>query len=156
MTKYLSLPRLALLPRDYYSLKTIWIAPFLPFVFFPFYTGEVFSNSGACMGDTSQRRCHLGGRVSSPGGGWIPVFLRTFHASRLSSKLGRQDVLSNPAQPTDPPAGRHVAGSLCQVSLQVCLLLPGRAPRQAVFLFSSHVAPGSLDVFEGGPHFHRS
>ena len=86
----------------------------------------------------------------------MPARLRTFHASQISSELGRQDVLSNPAQPTDPPASRHVAGSLCQVSLQVCILLLGGAPGQAVFLFPSRVALGSLDVFGGGPHFHRS
>ena len=132
-----------------------WRSSLLSFVILPLYTGGVSFSFGACMGDTSQRHCHLEGRVSPPGGGHMPTHLDTLHASWLPSELGRQDVLSDFSRPTSPPADRQSAGNSCQVWLQVRLLVPGRAPGRSSSRFF-RVAPGSTGVFGVGPHFHQS
>ena len=125
----LSFPRLALLPGDYLSCFSLGPTSFLFLSYVFIYIGEVFSSSGACMGETSRRRRHLRGWVSPPGGNRALARLCTFHASFPSSETGRRDVLSNPAQPTSLPADWQAVGGLRQVSPHSLLSPPGRSPR---------------------------
>ena len=155
MVESLSLRWLALLPWDYFSPTVEWptsLSLSFSFLFIPAKSSPapaptwVTPRGGVA---TSRDGCH---RQEVAGCQVIFVL-----STRRGFLLNSADRMSCPILPSDRPTGsRQAAGSWCQVSLRVCLLLPGGAPGQAVFLFPSHVAPGSLDVFEGGPHFHRS